>query len=408
MKKLKDLEVKNKSVFLRTEFNVALDKNFNVIDDSRIKASLPTIRWLCHRGARVIICSHIGRPWGEADVSKSLKHIVKPLSALIEKPIVFSSDCIGDERRKAQTSLNPSQILLLENVRFYKEENDNDPTFSQKLAEGVDIYINDAFGNSHRPHASMIGVPRFVKVKAPGILVERELDAINSFLVNTEHPAVAIIGGAKVAGKDGKIHVIRNLLRMMDVVCIGGKIAYFFLLAKGEPVGSTITSDKRQIDAPGSDLAQTLADCRSVLDLAKEKGKEIILPVDSAITRAGTDKKHIINHQTDHFQDDDSALDIGPATVKMIGNFLAKAKAVVWNGPLGYFEDKRFQEGSLGTARAIEKHHPRTLIGGGDTLLVLKKAKISQENIHICTGGGAMLTLLMGRKLPAIEALETP
>jgi 3-phosphoglycerate kinase len=407
MKKLKELEVKNKTVFLRTEFNVALDKDFNVIDDSRIKASMPTIKWLCNNGARVVICSHLGRPWGEYDVSKSLKHIVKPLSDLLERPVFFSSDCIGSDRFQAQKALNPSQVLLLENVRFHKEENENDPTFSRELAKGIDSYVNDAFGNSHRAHASMVGVPRFVKEKAPGILVEREVNAINSFLLETAHPAVAIIGGAKVAGKDGKIHVIRNLLRMMDVICIGGKIAYFFMLAKGESVGATIRADKRQIDAPGSDLANTLADCRAVLQLAEEKGKKIVLPVDSVVTRPVDDKAYVIDHQEERFPDDASALDMGPRTVKMIEDSLTTARAVVWNGPLGYFEDKRFQEGSLVVAKTIEQYHPPTLIGGGDTLAVLKRADISQENIHICTGGGAMLTMLMGRELPAIDALRT-
>ncbi len=406
MKKLKELEVKNKTVFLRTEFNVALDNDFNVIDDSRIKASLPTIQWLCSNGARVVICSHLGRPWGEYDVSMSLKHIIQPLSDLLEKPVSFSSDCIGPERLQAQKALKPSQVLLLENVRFHKEENENEPTFSQELAKGIDSYVNDAFGNSHRPHASMIGVPRFVKEKAPGILVEREVNAINSFLVDTEHPAVAVIGGAKVAGKDGKIHVIRNLLRMMDVICIGGKIAYFFMLAKGESVGATITADKRQIDAPGSDLANSLEDCRAVLQLAEEKGKKIVLPVDSVVTQPGDDKAYVMDHQEDRFPDDALAMDVGPRTVKMIGDSITRAKAVVWNGPLGYFEDERFQEGSLAVAKTIEEYHPPTLIGGGDTLTVLKKADISQQSIHICTGGGAMLTMLMGRDLPAIEALK--
>jgi phosphoglycerate kinase len=407
MKKLKELEVKNKTVFLRSEFNVALDKAFNVVDDSRIKASLPTIEWLCSNGARVVICSHLGRPWGEYDVSMSLKHIIKPLSDLLEKPVSFSIDCIGPERVRAQKALEPSQVLLLENVRFHKEENDNDAAFSQELAKDIGIYVNDAFGNSHRSHASMIGVPRFVKEKAPGILVEKEINAINSFLVDTEHPAVAVIGGAKVAGKDGKIHVIRNLLRMMDVICVGGKIAYFFMLAKGESVGATITADKRQIDAPGSDLANTLEECRAVLRLAEEKGKKIVLPVDSVVTQPGNDNAYVIDHQADRFPGDASALDVGPRTVKMIKDSVTNAKAVVWNGPLGYFEDERFQEGSLVVARAIEEYHPPTLIGGGDTLAVLKKADISGKNIHICTGGGAMLTMLMGRELPAIEALKT-
>jgi len=192
---------------------------------------------------------------------------------------------------------------------------------------------------------------------------------------------------------------------MMDVICIGGKIAYFFMHAKGESVGATIRADKRQIDAPGSDLASTLDDCRAVLQLAEEKGKKIILPVDSVVTRPVDDKPYVIDHQEERFPDDASALDMGPRTVKMIENSLSTARAVVWNGPLGYFEDERFQEGSLVVAKAIEQNHPPTLIGGGDTLAVLKKADISQENIHICTGGGAMLTMLMGRELPAIDAL---
>ncbi|HPO16450.1 MAG TPA: phosphoglycerate kinase [Candidatus Hydrogenedentes bacterium] len=406
MKKMNDIDVSGKSVLLRTEFNVAFDDQCNVVDDSRIRAALPTIEALCNKGARVIICSHLGRPWGKWDPAKSLQRLVRPLSALLGKPVAFAGDCIGLERRKKQQTLAPSEVLLLENVRFYQEENDNDPCFAKFLADGVDVYINDAFGTCHRPHASIAGVPRFVKEKAIGLLVEKELDAIHSFLEDTQHPAVAVVGGAKVTGKDGKIHVIRNLLKMMDVICIVGKIAYYFLKAQGVSAGATLTADTRKIDGPDSDLAQSLEECSAILNEAAQKGKHILLPMDSVVAHTDDDKVGIVDHDAGPMTEGMRAMDLGPRTIHMIQEHLAKANSVVWNGPAGFYEDKRFQTGSLAIAKAVEESHARSLVGGGDTLAALKEVGMSSDRIHVCTGGGAMLAMLMGRDLPAIKALE--
>ena len=406
MKTLSELTVAERCVFLRTEFNVALDGQYRVMDDSRIRASLSTINRLCQHGARVMICSHIGRPWGERDETKSLKHIVGPLGNLLGKPISFAADCVGPARRKAQTSLAPSEILLLENVRFHGEENDNAPGFAEALAENVDVYVNDAFGNSHRPHASMVGVPHHVSQKGAGLLLDAELEAVRRFLDGTKHPSVAVVGGAKVAGKDGKIHVIRNLLRTMDAICIVGKIAYFFLQARGEPVGKTLLEDTRGIDAPDSHLGQCLQDCSAVLEEAENRGKTILLPLDSVIAWPDRSDTSQVNHDLEiDFPKDAMALDIGPRTIEAIGALVRKAESVVWNGPAGYFEDDRFRGGTLGIADAVRRTKAEALVGGGDTVTALTAVGFPSDRVHICTGGGAMLTMLMGRELPAVAAL---
>ncbi len=406
MEQLSRLTVTGKTVFLRTEFNVALDAEFRVVDDSRIKSSLPTIEWLCQNCARVVICSHLGRPWGEYDPSKSLKHIVSTLADSLGRPILFAADCVGEPRREEQAKLGPGEVLLLENVRFHKEENDNDEAFAQALAEGMDVYVNDAFGNSHRPHASMIGVPKYVSHKAPGCLLARELEAINRFLEGTSHPSVAIIGGAKVAGKDGKIHVIRNLLGIMDTVCVVGKIAYYFLQAQGMAVGRTITADLRGIDAPGSEVQESVAECTAVLEAAERSGKRIILPVHSLAILPGSDESVTISYDRDTFPESASALDIGPRSREVAADLVKEASAVVWNGPAGYFEDSRFRGGTLAIADAVRTSSARVLVGGGDTVAALSgDAGFSDDRVHVCTGGGAMLAMLMGRELPAVRAL---
>lgn len=398
MRTIQDIDVKSKTVLLRTEFNVVLDEG--VTSDPRLRYSVPTINALCERGARVLICSHLGRPWGSRDPSLSLHRLVEPLKDLLGRSILFVGDCIGPERLRLQRALQDGEILLLENVRFYAEENANDPVFAKLLSQGVDVYVNDAFGNCHRPHASMIGVPRFVREKAAGILLDRELKLITLFLNKTEHPAVAIIGGAKVAGKDGKIHVIRNLLSIVDVVCLVGKLAFFFLQSKNIQVGSTITADTRQIDAPGSDLWQTLADCRSLLEMAQRLGKHVILPVDCK-----TNELRNIDIERDSFPDKAIALDIGPRTISAIREVVETARSVVWNGPAGFVEQEEYRTGTVSIAQAVAESTARCLIGGGDTVAALAGFKVSSERIHICTGGGAMLTLLMGRELPAVRAL---
>ncbi|MDP6545810.1 MAG: phosphoglycerate kinase [Phycisphaerae bacterium] len=409
MKKLNDLTpdaLDGKTVFLRTEFNVALNDEFQVVDDSRIRASLPTIEWLTRSGARVVVCSHIGRPRGKYDRKKSLKHLVEPLSDLLKTPVSFAKNCIGPPRAKAQRALSRSGVLLLENVGFHMGEMENDPKFAASLASKIDIYVNDAFGNSHRSHASMASVPACVPQKVAGLSLVKELLAVNGFLEGTKHPAVAIVGGAKVAGEDGKIHVIRNIMPAMDSICIVGKIAYYFLKANGLSVGKTIDPDTRQIDAPESDVAQSVKDCAAVLEDPETKDTNILLPMDSIVASPRRVKVKPINHDIEVIPPKASALDVGQRTTNAIGKLLKKARSIVWNGPAGYFEDPRFREGTLAIARAIKNSNAQVLVGGGDTLAALKDVGFSPARVHVCTGGGAMLVMLMGRELPAVTALE--
>lgn len=410
MKNLNSINIKGKTVFLRTEFNVALDKNFNVIDDTRLTAAIPTIEYLSNNGGKVIICSHLGRPWGTKDPSKSLRHLVSPLQKLLgNKKILFSEDCIGSERIKIQQKLCEGEILLLENVRYYIEENKNEINFSKKLAEGIDIYINDAFGNCHRPHASIIGVPNFVEEKAAGFLVEKEVNLINDFLNSSLHPAIGIVGGAKVAGKDGKIHVIKNLLNRFDEIIVVGKIAYYFLLAKGYNIGITLSSDERQIDDPNSDenIEMIINSCKEVLEMAKSLGKIITLPFDSLATLQNSPNTFLVDSTSKTDYGDFMAMDIGPLTINYIKEKLGTSKSLIWNGPAGYFEDARFKNGTLEIAKAVtDNKQLRTLLGGGDTLTALKEMGESHDNVYICTGGGAMLTMLMGKELIGVKALS--
>lgn len=402
MNTVREMNVRSKLVLLRSEFNVVLAGD--VTNDPRLRSSLPTVNMLSDSGARVVICSHLGRPWGKRDPAFSLRQLVGPLTSLLGRPISFAEDCIGPARVSGQSSLAPGEILLLENVRFYPEENMNDLPFSRKLAEGIDVYVNDAFGNCHRAHASMVGVTHFINKKAAGLLLEQELRVISSFLEQTEHPAVGIIGGAKVAGKDGKIHVIRNLLRRMDVLCLVGKIAYYFLQAMGIPVGRTLTADVRQIDAPDADFDQSLADCRAVLAEAEEVGTRIVLPVDCK-TDSGGGEPGVVDLEAGQLTDDGVALDLGPRSVARISEFVRDAKSVVWNGPAGFVERERYRLGTIAIARAVSESGARALVGGGDTVAALADLEVSSQHIHVCTGGGAMLALLMGRELPAVRAL---
>lgn len=405
MQTLQQLDFRNKTVFLRTEFNVVLDEYNRVVDDSRIRASLPTISYLRNAGARLVVCAHLGRPWGKRDPSKSLQHLIEPLSALIGDNVIFATDCIGNERMLKQHSLHPGEVLLLENVRYYNEENVNDEKFALSLAEGIDVYINDAFGNSHRSHASMVGVPKHVIEKGIGLLLQHEVETINSFLSGTVHPSLAIVGGAKVAGADGKIHAIRNLISRMDSIAIVGKIAYYFLEATGAGTGATLSADKRQIDAPDSNMSTAIQECAGVLSDAQKLGKIILLPLDSIVLNLETNEMKVIDHLVESVPRNSVAMDIGPRTIDAIKSAAKNAKAIVWNGPAGFFEDDRFKAGTLEVASAIAQSGAKTLVGGGETVTALQNVDLSASNIHVCTGGGAMLSMLMGRPLPAITAL---
>lgn len=402
---LKETRVHDRTVFLRTEFNVALDEEFSIVDDSRIVASLRSIEYLLANGAKLVICSHIGRPWGAADESKSLKHLVAPLGRMIKQDVRFSPACVGETREQLQSALRPGNVLLLENVRYNIGENNNDPSFAEELAKGIDVYVNDAFGNSHRSHASMVGVPRLVPDKAMGFLLEDELRILTEFLEHRRPPAVAVVGGAKITGKDGKIHVIRNLIPRMNTVCIIGKIAYCFLQAIGKEIGATLTADQRGIDSPDNDGNDAIRACRDALTEAERRSVKVILPVDSAVLFDGEEGPRMISFESPPKTNKFRALDIGSETVSLIQAAVAEANSVIWNGPAGYYEDSRFKTGTLAIAEALARSSAKALVGGGDTLAALKEIGNESERIHQCTGGGAMLSLLMGKPLPAVEAL---
>lgn len=404
MKIVDSVDVAGMSVFLRCEFNVGVD-SAGGMDLTRLEASLPTLRYLRDGGARILICSHMGRPWGKRDPSKSLSQLVEPLERLLQSKIGFADDCVGAEKLEKQARLVPGEFLLLENVRYYAEENANDPVFGRALVEGCDLYVNDAFGNSHRPHASMVAAARAAPQRCAGLLLAAELEQLE--LVNDPglRPSLAIIGGAKVSGKDGKIRVVRNLLQRMDSVFLVGKLAYFFLQAKGIDVGTTLESDNRGIDAPGSSLEEDIQACAETLAEADRLSKEIILPSDSIAE--GPDGPFVADHVVNRPLAQARALDIGPETRERIEGVIKKSKLVIWNGPAGYFERPEYKEGTLAIARAFRSYEGRVVVGGGDTIAAIGEALGERTgNVHVCTGGGAMLTWLMGEPLAAVEALE--
>jgi phosphoglycerate kinase len=406
MKLLPEIDLANRTVFVRCEFNVAMDEDATVMDYTRINASLPTLEHLRLKGCKVVICSHMGRPWGKRDPSKSLKQLLRPLSDLLKVEVNFADDCIGEARDRAVSDLHAGDVLLLENVRYYAEENSNDLGFGRELVKGIDVYVNDAFGNSHRPHASMVAAALASPEKCAGLLLAKELHELERINDPDFKPSIAIIGGAKVSGKDGKLTVIKNLLQKVDRIAVVGKIAYYFLLAQKVGVGQTLTGDTRGIDAPGAQLDDDLKACLDVLKEAHDTRRPLLLPVDSIVSVDGQDRNIVF--QAEAVPAHGRAFDIGPQTLALIEEAVKQAGLVVWNGPAGYFEKENYKAGTIGIAQALQSNRGHVVIGGGDTVAaVVTTLGTDNEQIHICTGGGAMLTWLMGAKLPAVEALES-
>lgn len=404
MKTLADVDVAGKAVFLRCELNVAMNDG-GVADYSRIEASRPTFNTLREHGCRIVICSHMGRPWGEHDPSKSLRRLVEPLNHVLETNVRFVDDCIGEERDEAVAALGEGEVLLLENVRYYSEENSNDAEFGEALIRGLDVYVNDAFGNCHRPHASMVAAAIAAPERCAGLLLERELRELERVNDPEFRPTLAIIGGAKVSGKDGKLFVVKNLLRNVDKVAVVGKLAYYFLLASGVEVGVTLSADDRGIDAPGASLNDDIEACREVLEEAEKLGKPLLLPVDSVVNDGDGDS--VVNFASESVPPDGRALDIGPGTLAELKEAIDSSKLVVWNGPAGYFEKPPYKAGTLGIAQTLGGFPGHAVVGGGDTVAAV--ASVLDEttgSIHVCTGGGAMLTWLMGAELPGVAALK--
>ena len=390
-KTVKDVDVRSKRVLVRVDYNVPLDANGNVSDDKRITASLPTINYLLEQGARIILCSHLGRPKGEVKKEFSLAPVAKRLKELLPNVnIYFASDCIGEEAQQKAATLKDGEILLLENLRFHKEEEKNDPEFAKKLASLAEIYVSDAFGTVHRAHASTAGVAAYLPAVA-GFLIGKELSIMGGALENPERPFVAILGGAKVADKIG---VITNLLNKCDTLLIGGGMAYTFFKAMGYEIGDSL------LDAESIDLAKQL------METAKEKGVKLLLPVDTVVAKAfAADAEHMTvaaNAIPVGWQ----GLDIGEKTRELFAAEIKNAKTVIWNGPMGVFEFPEFAKGTEAVAKACAECGGTTIIGGGDSASAVKKLGYADKMTHISTGGGASLEFLEGKVLPGVAALN--
>ncbi len=389
-KTVKDIEVAGKKVLVRVDFNVPLNDKKEVTDDKRIVAALPTIEYLVGQNAKVILCSHLGRPKGEFKPEFSLQPVAERLEKLIGKKVTFASDVIGESAQAAVAGMQDGDIVLLENVRFHKEETANDPEFSKKLASFADIFVNDAFGTAHRAHASTVGVASYIPAVA-GFLIGKELDVLGGALETPVRPFVAILGGAKVSDKIG---VIDNLIKKVDAIIIGGGMAYTFLKAEGMEVGASLVDNERL------ELALDL------LKKAKAKGVDIMLPVDSIVA-----DKFDVNAKTDvvpseHMPEGWLGLDIGPATKMLYADKIRTARTVIWNGPMGVFEMAPFAEGTKAIAKAMADSEAVTIIGGGDSAAAVKQLGFADAMTHISTGGGASLEYLEGIELPGIVALQ--
>ena len=387
---IRDIDFKGKRVFCRVDFNVPLDDNGQITDDTRIKATLPTVRHIVNNGGKLILASHLGRPKQGPEPRFSLKPVAPCLEQHIGRPVKMAPDCIGDKVAAMVEDLAEGEILLLENVRFHAGETKNDPEFAKALAANADLYVNNAFGTAHRAHASTEGVTRFLQPAVAGFLLEKELKYLGQALAYPDHPFVAILGGAKVSDK---IAVIENLLDKVDTLLVGGGMAYTFLKAQGRPVGKSIVEEERL------DLAKEL------LDQADQKGVSLLLPEDHVVApefKADADHKIC---RDDDFPADWMALDIGPQTIDNYTKALAGARMVIWNGPMGVFEFDAFAAGTMAIARTLADSAARSIIGGGDSVAAVKKAGVESKMTHISTGGGASLEFLEGKTLPGVAAL---
>ncbi len=389
-KTVKDIDLKGKKVLVRCDFNVPMDEEKNITDNTRIVAALPTIKYLLENECSVILCSHLGRPKGEFKPEFSLKPVAKELSKLLDKEVIMAQDVVGEDASQKAAKLQQGEIMLLENVRFHREETDNEPEFAKKLANMAEIYVNDAFGAAHRAHASTAGVAAYLPAVS-GFLIEKELEFLGNALNNPKRPFVAILGGAKVSDKIG---VIDSLLEKVDTLIIGGGMAYTFFKAQGYEVGDSICElDKL-------DLA------KSLMEKAKSKGVKLMLPID---TKIGKEFKPDTESKTvawTEIPENWEGFDIGEETIKIFEEEIRKAKTVVWNGPVGLFEFDQFEIGTNSIARVLSQIDATTIIGGGDSAAAVKKAGLEDKMTHISTGGGASLEFLEGKKLPGIECLQ--
>ncbi len=389
-KTVKDIDVKGKKVLCRCDFNVPQDKATGAItDDKRIVAALPTLKYLLEQGAAVIACSHLGKPKGEWKESLTLAPVAERLSQLLGQEVIFAKDIIGEDARAKAAALQPGQIMLLENLRFDKGEEKNDPEFAKALASLADVYVSDAFGTVHRAHASTAGVAAYLPAVS-GFLIQKELEIMGGALANPKRPLVAILGGAKVSSKIG---VINNLLDIADTIIIGGGMAYTFIKAMGGSVGTSLLEEDR------------LDYCKEMMDKAKAKGVKFLLPVDTlcAAEFSADAKPELVD--TMKIPDDRMGMDIGPKTIQLFSDAVKDAGTVIWNGPMGVFEFPAFAEGTRALAKALADTDAITIVGGGDSAAAVAQLGYADQMTHISTGGGASLEFLEGKELPGVACL---
>jgi phosphoglycerate kinase len=399
---VRDLDVRGQRVLVRVDFNVPLDGEQKITDDSRIRAALPTLDYLLERGAKVILVSHLGRPKGKKESTMSLRPVAQCLSDLLLRPVAFVDDCIGEKVQKTLSIMQNGDCILLENLRFYSQEEANDAGFAKELGSYADLFVNDAFGTAHRAHASTEGVTHHVKQSAAGFLMEKELKYLGEELANPERPFVAILGGAKVSDK---INVIQALQKKADAIFIGGAMAYTFLKSQGISTGDSLVEEDR------------LDVSKQNLKFAKEKGVQFLLPSDHVVARrVETEKVDKKGRKVVEFQGAkvtaDAAVepgwcgvDIGPKTLNSYRDVLSKAKTVIWNGPMGIFENKEFAKGTFEIARAVAESGAKSIVGGGDSVKAIHASGLADKITFLSTGGGASLEFLEGKTLPGVAAL---
>ena len=390
-KTVKDIDLKDKKVLVRCDFNVPMDENQNITDNRRIVAALPTIKYLLEQNCKIVLCSHLGRPKGEVKKEFSLAPVAKELSKQLCREVIMANDVIGEDAKTKANNLKNGEILLLENVRFHREETDNDPEFAKELSKYGEVFVNDAFGTVHRAHASTEGVAKYIPAVS-GFLIEKELKFLGDALENPERPLVSILGGSKVSDKIG---VIDSLLEKVDTLLIGGGMAYTFYKVLGYSIGNSICEDDKL------DLAKEL------MKKAKEKNVKMLLPIDNKLGKEFSPNTETMIVDRDSIPDGWEGLDIGPKTIELYSEELKKAKTVIWNGTVGVAEFEKFAQGTNSLAKVLaDLEDVVTIIGGGDTAAAVQKSGVADKMTHISTGGGASLEFIEGKKLPGIEVLE--
>ncbi len=388
-----DLDLKGKTVLVRVDFNVPLDEQQNITDDFRIRAALPTIKKIIDEGGRAVLCSHLGRPKGKRVESMSLKPVAIRLQELLGQEVKFASDCIGEEVQQMKAGLREGEVLLLENLRFHEGETKNDPEFARQLAQGCDLYVNDAFGTAHRAHASTVGVTQFIDQCAAGYLMQKELEYLGKAVENPERPFVTVLGGAKISGK---IDVIKNLMNKADVLLLGGGMIFTFFKAQGKEIGKSLLEEDR------------IEMAREILQQAETSSCKLVLPRDVLVADKFDAEAKTQVVDVDHIPENWLGVDIGPETIEEFKNILNEAKTVVWNGPMGVFEIPAFARGTEEIAQhlaVITEKGAITVVGGGDSAAAVKKFGLTGKLTHVSTGGGASLEFLEGKELPGVAAL---